>query len=320
MKKVELLAIESIRIDGGTQIRASIDQDTVSDYAEHLDSLPPVDVFSDGAEHWLADGFHRYHAHNQAKKSKIPCQLHTGTVRDAILFACGVNTSHGMRRTSADKRKAVMTLLKDEEWGKRSVRWIPESAGVSKTLVSDIKNEVDCPKRTVAKMAVTGKDGRTTNTVAIAESNTATKSKPAASAPIETFIDNDPEPPPAPKARPKEPTTNLPKDMIGGDIDNPQVAEVFNRRQEIGGLMNEVSRIKSTVNKAINDKDPLFYGINPTRFQADCDSIRRQLKFTLPHAVCSYCGGQGKNCKPCKGSGWLSEDAHDRYVPEDLKV
>lgn len=38
---------------------------------------------------------------------------------------------HGKRRTNADKRKAVMTLLEDEEWSGFSNDWIAEKAAVS---------------------------------------------------------------------------------------------------------------------------------------------------------------------------------------------
>ena len=59
------MLVSSIRIDGGTQPRASIDQAIVDDYAEAFrrgDELPAAMVFHDGTSYWLADGFHRYHA------------------------------------------------------------------------------------------------------------------------------------------------------------------------------------------------------------------------------------------------------------------
>ncbi|MBX7219625.1 MAG: hypothetical protein K1Y36_06750, partial [Blastocatellia bacterium] len=61
-KAVErVLYIDQIRIDGGTQPRTEINLDVVADYAETLKQkvLPSVDVFFDGTDYWLADGFHR---------------------------------------------------------------------------------------------------------------------------------------------------------------------------------------------------------------------------------------------------------------------
>jgi hypothetical protein len=62
MKKINIL---NIRIDGGTQPRQEINYEVVKDYAELMRegvAFPPVTVFFDGVDYWLADGFHRYHA------------------------------------------------------------------------------------------------------------------------------------------------------------------------------------------------------------------------------------------------------------------
>ncbi len=64
-----LLPINRIRTDGGTQPRAALDINTIRDYAELLHNgvkFPPVDVFWDRSEYWLADGFHRLRAMQEA--------------------------------------------------------------------------------------------------------------------------------------------------------------------------------------------------------------------------------------------------------------
>jgi hypothetical protein len=51
----ESLLLVGVRLDGGTQSRAAIDQDTVDEYAEALWAqavLPPVLVVFDDAEYW----------------------------------------------------------------------------------------------------------------------------------------------------------------------------------------------------------------------------------------------------------------------------
>jgi hypothetical protein len=41
------------------------------------------------------------------------------------------NAAHGQRRTNADKRKAVITLLEDAEWGRgRRVKSLESAASV----------------------------------------------------------------------------------------------------------------------------------------------------------------------------------------------
>lgn len=169
------LALDDLRLDGGTQVRAQIDAGTAEDYAAALlagQLLPPVTVVYDGAAYWLADGFHRVAAAQLAGFSDITASVRHGTRRDAVLFACGANASHGLRRTNADKRRAVETLLRDPEWCQWSDREIARRCGVSQPLVTNLRtgaltdNGYQSPDRTyttkhgtVATMATTGING-----------------------------------------------------------------------------------------------------------------------------------------------------------------
>lgn len=157
MKKLNL---NTIRIDGGTQSRVGLSESTVAEYVESLDSLPPVVVFFDGADHWLADGFHRLHAYRSAGKASVPADVRTGTQREAVLFSLGANAAHGLRRTNADKRKAVQTLLGDAEWTEWSDRKIAEACGVSNTFVSNLRKppevstvDTQVPKKEAARVS-----------------------------------------------------------------------------------------------------------------------------------------------------------------------
>ena len=56
------IPIKSIRRDGGTQPRVAINQTTVEEYASDMKegaSFPPVLLFFDSTDYWLADGYHR---------------------------------------------------------------------------------------------------------------------------------------------------------------------------------------------------------------------------------------------------------------------
>jgi hypothetical protein len=64
-----------------------------------------------------------------------------GTRRDAILYAVGANEGHGLRRTPADKRKAVLTLLEDPEWSKWSNYQIAEACKVTPPFVLRLRRE-----------------------------------------------------------------------------------------------------------------------------------------------------------------------------------
>jgi hypothetical protein len=141
MTSIRNLALDAINATGGTQSRAELNHATVSEYAEALGhgvKFPPVIVFSDGAAggNWLADGFHRYHAHRGAGLVEIACEIRTGTRRDAVLFSVGANSSHGLRRTNEDKRNAVETLLSDPEWATWSNNAIAKACSVSDKTVA----------------------------------------------------------------------------------------------------------------------------------------------------------------------------------------
>lgn len=135
------LSISRIRINGGTQTRESIRPEVVAEYAEANGEMPPVVVFYDGKDHWLADGFHRLEARKKQGKGEIECDIRQGTLREAILFSVSANARHGLRRSSDDKRRGVLCLLSDEEWGKCSDRWIAETCFVSSHLVATVRKE-----------------------------------------------------------------------------------------------------------------------------------------------------------------------------------
>ena len=143
------LSLEKIKIDGGTQSRAKIDQDVVAEYADNMRDgakFPAVIVFHDGAEYFLADGFHRYFAAKKAGSPGIKCDVREGTLRDAILYSFGANADHGLRRTPADKRKAVIAMLSDIEWQDWSDREIARQCCVSHPFVAAIRKELGAEK------------------------------------------------------------------------------------------------------------------------------------------------------------------------------
>lgn len=185
MKKLNLNAI---RIDGGTQPRERIDMDVVGDYAEAVKvgiEFPPVVVFHDGAEHWLADGFHRYHAHKQAGRASIDADVRSGTLLDAKLLAVGANGAHGLRRTNADKRRAVQMVLDEPAWKGWSDRKIAEVCGVGHPFVAAIRRPQVAAKqqenREVSQVRKAGK---------VESDSTPKTSKPAAPTATKRALDN----------------------------------------------------------------------------------------------------------------------------------
>ena len=180
----QMVRVTQIRADGGTQMRAALNQETVADYADiiyrqerTLDwPFPALVLFYDGSDYWLADGFHRLAAFvkthdiagNPDVTHTLPCLVHPGTRRDAILYAAAANATHGLRRTHADKRRSVETLLRDDEWRQWSDREIARRCGVDHAFVGKLRAELtgdnhQSPDDTLRK----GGDGRVINTAKI---------------------------------------------------------------------------------------------------------------------------------------------------------
>ena len=137
--------IAELRLDGGTQPRAELNALIVDEYAEKMgadERFPAVTVFDDGEVRWLADGFHRVAAAKQAGLTTIEADIVQGTRRDAVLYSVGVNATHGLPRTNADKRRAVRTLLTDREWAQWSDREIAIRCAVSHTFVATLRAEL----------------------------------------------------------------------------------------------------------------------------------------------------------------------------------
>lgn len=154
MNTQQLLALTSIRIDGGTQSRVSISDDVVSEYAAALTdglTLPPVLVFFDGIDNWLADGFHRYLANTKVGAVTLAADVRAGSLSDALLYAYGANQSHGLRRTNDDKRKAVSgTLDLKPEWSDRA---IAKHVGVSVPFVSAVRSPAVAKRQDEARLS-----------------------------------------------------------------------------------------------------------------------------------------------------------------------
>jgi polyhydroxyalkanoate synthesis regulator phasin len=143
MKKLNLLAI---RIDGETQARVALDQAVVTEYAEHMkdgDKFPPIIVFHDGSDYWLADGFHRYFATKANGMVSIEAEVKEGTQRDATLYACGANGRRGLSMNFEDKRNIIKRMLADKEWGQWTNAQIAKHVGVSKMTVGRVKQQLE---------------------------------------------------------------------------------------------------------------------------------------------------------------------------------
>lgn len=140
------IEISTLTIDQDLQMRAAgVDVGVVAEYAEAMEAgaeFPAIIVFTDTISYWPADGFHRIEASKKAGRETILADVRQGTRRDAILHAVGVNASHGLRRTNADKRRSVLVMLCDPDWSKLPDREIGKRCAVDHKTVGNIRREL----------------------------------------------------------------------------------------------------------------------------------------------------------------------------------
>lgn len=220
------LALATIRTDGGTQARATLDTDRMFAYLDDMIDgalFPPIVVYYDGAGYWLADGFHRVEAaqrwhRNGGGPATIATEIRSGTRRDAVLHAVGANAEHGLRRSRDDIRRAIEVLLRDPEWQQwsdseiaRRVRVDHKTVGAHRKRLEDTG---EIPRSETRKTA----DGRTMQTAPIRQANTARGTPPlpdrVAPGTVHPLIDAAMSPPPPPPlVETLERTGRLPEDV-----------------------------------------------------------------------------------------------------------
>lgn len=195
----------------GTQSRAALNQETVSEYAECLKmgvEFPSVKVFFDGECFYLADGFHRLEAAKAAGLETIQCDIEAGNKRDALKWSLQANCQHGLRRTNEDKRHAVTLALADAEWGAMSNRALADLCGVSDLFVGKIRSQQD-QLQTVCSSTLNDPDRPASKRLGLdGKMRPATQPRPAAPEP-----DDEPE-----NIQAAELEDDLPEDADGFDV------------------------------------------------------------------------------------------------------
>jgi Spy/CpxP family protein refolding chaperone len=159
MKK---LNIAVIRIDGGTQARVALNSAQVTEYAEAMregEVFPPVVVFHDGSDYWLADGFHRYHATKQLGFVSIDVEVKEGTVEEAQIYCFGANAKRGLSTNHEDNRSIITRMLEHPISGTWTNAEIARHVGVSKMTVGRVKASMEKAEEDTVK-SFQRKDGK----------------------------------------------------------------------------------------------------------------------------------------------------------------
>jgi hypothetical protein len=144
----QLVPLSAIPADERAQARVKLRPSVVRAYAQAMKQqvregglrFPAVVLFRYGERYILADGFHRILAAREAGLSEFPADVRPGNERDALLHSISANAGHGLPRSNADKRKAVLLLLADPELCTWSDHEIARHCQVSCRFVGKIRH------------------------------------------------------------------------------------------------------------------------------------------------------------------------------------
>lgn len=129
--------------------------DLVEAYRVNPDSIPPIEVWEvkSGAL-VVVDGYHRWGAAKIAGLRTVRVTIvGKGDHDDARAYALGANAGHGLKRTNADKRRAVRLALEHPYSADWSHADIAERCHVSTDLVRAVRDETGAPPASKAGRA-----------------------------------------------------------------------------------------------------------------------------------------------------------------------
>ena len=320
------LKLSEIVTDAGTQVRAGLNEATVTDYAEALADgakFPPVIVFHDGSQYIAADGFHRIHAALRSGATQIECDVRKGGKLEALKFALGCNAHHGLRRTNADKRHAVEIAVK--EFGKLADLVLADMCCVNRELVGEVRKAhlLDSSRSSIPPVPQTriGRDGveRRLPPPPMVRRGEPT-GPPAKGADGKASLGRDVQGDPRDAGATLPPPPSKILDGTGWPIPT-HLIPLWQRSDEVQEMLTTLSRVKGALRAAQENKDKLFTEVNFSSALSHLDQVWSDVKTAKPFAVCPTCQGQlPDNCTLCRGRGLISEHRWNTCVTSEDKA
>ena len=303
--KTEIVPLVRIQVNPALQCRTGLDSGAVDDFAEAYrrgENLPPVDLYDVGGELVPVDGFHRIAAASLSGLETVRANIYKGDMTAAAWHAAGANRTHGVRRTTADKHKAVEAALVLKPG--LSDREIARHTGTAPGTVSGARRKLEACGRLAAAQTRTGADGR----------NRAAPPPPPRVPP--------PPPPPAPPRTPPPPSApKAPRapgvspnpgpdpdtvDTYGRPIPH-ELRPIWERRGELHSLAESVRAVRLKLADMMRAADPLLRGLGNAGWQTlerDLKSAENFIADAAPFVVCPSCGGMANTCRACGGPGY----------------
>ena len=278
--------IEEVILDERCQARAEVSHETVTEYADAYRSgakLPPVDVFAVLGKLYLVDGFHRLAALRVAAESFARVRIvGQGDIDAAVWHATSVNGTHGLRRSNADKRRAVELALRSAIGSEQSSAIVAEHCGVSRNFVSELRAELEGD--------VSSDDTSRTRTDRLGRQQPARKPRVAKSDTSEVI-------------GPEETRARIEAELAVDDVPEPLLYP-HERAKTLPTYGNELEELAGEIEQLRRKVVKLRAYVPASTTQRAEGALReaeRTLRGGVPQ-VCRACGGEG--CLRCGERGW----------------
>lgn len=142
----EVVPLSRLVFDSDYQMREELP--SISDYVailedQETDAWPfesPITVCEVGKKYVVVDGFTRGNACKKHGRETVNVRVKKATKNEAFKMALSSNSTHGIARTRADKRKAIIKAV--GKWPSYSARSIAVICDVSRPLVASVLNEL----------------------------------------------------------------------------------------------------------------------------------------------------------------------------------
>ncbi len=317
------------------QTRAATDAATIEEYAEAAQrgaKFPPVSVIADAEANtfWLWDGVHRMEAAKRLGAKRIKANVQGGTYADALRLALGANATHGLRRTNADKRKAL-----DMAWKNRRTVWPREdNADPSAEILADVCGvSLRTAKAYVATLQPV-QNVEVERPSTSANDRVSADVEPVQIAPVETRN-------PLPvrrvfgkdgKVRPVAPVNTAPTrkapaynhakgvmtDRFGVEIPM-EIRGAFKAETVRDEIETHLRTAATLLKRAMDEKDPSVAQFRQADL-IDMQNAVRTARFTKPHCVCRLCQGNGRgSCTACHETGFQTQAQYENN-PKEFKA
>lgn len=288
-----ILPLAAIELLPDLQPRTGVDEALVAEYTQAYKdgaTMPPLAVtMLPPARLILTDGWHRHPAALAAGIAHHSAIVTPGTLADAAWSAAGANQTHGKRPSAADRRRAAEIALAHRP--EASDRAVAALVGLDHRTIADVRAKMRGEGDPLDGKRV-GQDGKTY------------PPRPTAP-PAPKDAGADSKPPPAPPAGPED----------GHGYAIPKNAVPFwNERETLRAFHHDMTTILADLRGATG---PRWKLIDKTRTEAALEVARAEILAAVPAYVCPFCSGAG--CKPCRGTGLISEFLWRTIVPAELK-